>query len=58
MTMMPIYKICARCKRRYSWNPDVGKMWCPYCGPLGTLGGGDIPWKKKKELEKMRQRKK
>lgn len=46
MTMVPMYKKCPRCKRRYSWNPDVGRMWCPYCGPLGQPGWGDFPWKK------------
>lgn len=46
MTMVQMYKKCSRCKRRYSWNPDVGKMWCPYCGQLGEAGWGDIPWKK------------
>lgn len=46
MTMVPMYKICPRCKRRYYWNPDVGKMWCPHCSSFGQLGWGDIPWKK------------
>jgi hypothetical protein len=27
-------KVCPRCHRSYSWNPDVGKMFCPYC--MGT----------------------
>lgn len=31
MTYMPQYKICSKCKRRYSWNPDVGNLCCPYC---------------------------
>lgn len=47
MTMIPMYKTCPRCKRKYSWNLDVGKMWCPNCGSLGMLGTGDIPWRKK-----------
>lgn len=46
MTMMPIYKICPKCKRKYSWNPDAGQMWCPYCGPLSIPGTGDIPWRR------------
>lgn len=47
MTIVPMYKICPRCKRRYAWNPDIGRMWCPYCGPGSTLGAGDIPWVRK-----------
>ena len=40
MSMMPMYKICPRCKRRYSWNPDVGKMSCPYCRGSGKSDMG------------------
>ena len=46
MTMVPMYKKCPKCKRRYSWNPDVGKMCCPYCRPFGVPGAGDIPLNK------------
>ena len=31
MTMVPIWKICPKCKKKYDWNPDVGRMTCPYC---------------------------
>ena len=31
MTIMPQWKICPRCHKRYDWNPDVGVMGCPYC---------------------------
>lgn len=31
MTMMPIWKTCPRCHRKYDWNPDVGVRTCPYC---------------------------
>ena len=41
MTIVPMYKKCPKCKKSYSWNPDVGKMWCPNCGPLGFPRGGD-----------------
>ena len=41
-----MYKKCPKCKRRYSWNPDVGKMCCPYCRPFGVPGAGDIPLNK------------
>lgn len=56
MTMVPMYKTCSRCKRKYSWNPDVGKMWCPYCGPLGMPDTGDIPWRKIKDAIKGRKK--
>ena len=42
MTIRPEYRICPKCKRRYSWNPDVGKMWCPSCGPSLMKEGGKI----------------
>ena len=32
MTIVPIVKRCSKCKRKYTWNPDSGKMWCPNCG--------------------------
>jgi len=35
MSMVPEKRICPRCKRAYSWNPDVGRMFCPHCGGLG-----------------------
>lgn len=38
MTIKPIYKTCPICLRKYSWNPDIGQMWCPYCGKKGILG--------------------
>lgn len=36
MTIMPMFKICPKCKRKYSWNPDAGNMWCPHCGLLSV----------------------
>ena len=45
MTIVPMFKKCPRCKRRYSWNPDVGKMRCPYCGCLSGIDGEDMLWK-------------
>lgn len=35
MTIMPTWKICPICHKRYQWNPDVGKMYCPYCHGSG-----------------------
>ncbi len=52
MTMVPIYKKCSRCKRRYSWNPDVGKMRCPYCKSFGQPGLEEFPWKKINDIFK------
>ena len=57
MTMVPLYKKCPRCKRSYSWNPDVGRMWCPYCGPLGKPGWGDFLWKKMEDILKGKKNK-
>ncbi len=31
MSLRPLYKKCPVCKMVYSWNPDVGQMFCPYC---------------------------
>ncbi|MGN0438460.1 MAG: hypothetical protein ACI4F4_08070 [Lachnospiraceae bacterium] len=50
MTMVPMFKTCSKCKRKYAWNPDVGKMWCPYCGPISMPGLGDLPRKKKNNI--------
>ena len=58
MTMVSMFKKCQRCKRRYSWNPDVGQMWCPHCGPLGGVGWGDSPWKKTGDILKTKKNKK
>lgn len=32
MSIREVRKLCPKCKRMYSWNPDAGRMWCPYCG--------------------------
>lgn len=40
MTMMPMYKTCPKCHKKYSWNPDVGKMFCPHCGGMGKTPKG------------------
>lgn len=31
MTLIPMYKVCPFCRRRYSWNPDAMQIRCPYC---------------------------
>ena len=42
MTIIPMFKMCPKCKKKYSWNPDVGKINCPRCGYLGLPGAGNI----------------
>lgn len=49
MTMMPMYKKCPVCKRKYSWNPDVGKMFCPYCASHSEMGRPKPAGKKSEE---------
>lgn len=39
MTMMVAYKVCPKCKKRYSWNPDVGRISCPNCSSLSLERG-------------------
>ena len=34
MSLVPVYRICPKCKRIYSFNPDVGRLYCPTCGPI------------------------
>ena len=34
MSMAPIWKVCPMCNKKYSWNPDVGKLVCPHCSKL------------------------
>ena len=31
MSFVPEWRICPKCKRKYSWDPDVGNFRCPYC---------------------------
>ena len=35
--MKTIIKRCSKCKEVYFWNPDVGEVFCPYCGPKVCL---------------------
>ncbi|MCR5587621.1 MAG: hydrogenase maturation nickel metallochaperone HypA [Lachnospiraceae bacterium] len=34
MTLVPEYRRCKNCGKRFSFNPDVGNIMCPYCGSL------------------------
>ena len=38
MTMVPMWKTCSKCHKKYDWNPDVGRFACPYCRGLGKPG--------------------
>ena len=49
MTIRPMYKTCTKCKLTYSWNPSVGRMWCPNCGTLGIFGKRGDAGKGKKD---------
>ena len=35
MTIIAEWRTCPRCHKKYSWNPDVGKIMCPYCIEAG-----------------------
>lgn len=41
MTIVPDFKKCPVCHKRYSWNPDVGRFFCPYCGGIGLKTAKD-----------------
>lgn len=33
MSLLPMHKKCRKCKKKYSFDPDVGRgLVCPYCG--------------------------
>jgi len=40
MTMMPMWKTCPKCHKKYDWNPDVGNITCPNCHGLGNVKSG------------------
>ncbi|MDO4987638.1 MAG: hypothetical protein Q4E17_01205 [Synergistes sp.] len=40
MTIVPIWRRCPKCHRRYSWNPDVGHFNCPFCYGMENLDEG------------------
>ena len=49
MTLISMYKRCPRCKKKYSWNPDTGKIMCPHCGILSLIGTKILPIGRNKE---------
>ena len=34
MTIVPEYRRCKNCGKKFSFNPDVGNFICPYCGSI------------------------
>jgi hypothetical protein len=38
MTLIPERRKCSVCGKIYSWNPDVGKICCPYCRGIKIEG--------------------
>lgn len=60
MTLIPMWKKCPKCHRMYSWNPDVGNLFCPDCG-LFSLPGNGLPGRsgngrKEKDKDKIKDR--
>ncbi|MBO4415367.1 MAG: hypothetical protein J5824_05230 [Lachnospiraceae bacterium] len=35
MSIVPMWKRCPKCHKKYSFNPDVGQLGCPNCGRIG-----------------------
>ena len=50
MTIIMKLKKCPICKRKYPWNPDVGRTWCPHCGPLSMVEPEKKSKKKLKDI--------
>lgn len=42
MTLLPMWKKCPKCHKKYDWNPDVGRFFCPYCYGLGKQKKFDL----------------
>lgn len=38
MSLLPMMVKCPKCGKKFSYNPDVGKMMCPKCGAIYTPG--------------------
>lgn len=37
MSLSPEKRQCSQCGKKYSWNPDVGKINCPHCGGISGI---------------------
>ncbi len=57
MTIIPMQKKCPKCHKNYDFNPDVGKVTCPYCQGLGKPSGGVMGkgFDKKKDSSKKKK---
>ena len=58
MTMLPMYKVCGKCGRRFRYNPGVGDMGviCPYCKiPADISAKGSLLSEIRKLLNKIRE---
>lgn len=51
MSVLPIKRKCQGCGKSFKFNPDVGKIGCPYCGTLFGVKTGDLT-----EFEKRREK--
>ena len=52
MTIVRMTKKCPKCKKEYTYNPDVGKgFFCPHCGGLGLSLEQEKPSDRKKIRE-------
>ena len=52
MTLVRMTKKCPKCRKTYTYNPDVGKgFFCPHCGGLGLSPEQEKP----KGQEKIRE---
>jgi len=45
MSLLPDWRICPHCHKKFSFNPDVGKFNCPHCGHPVLGGKADISLK-------------
>lgn len=52
MSLLPDWRICPHCHKKYSFNPDVGKFNCPHCGHPALGGKADISLKIQDPFEK------
>jgi hypothetical protein len=48
VTIISQWVICPKCKKKYSWNLDVGRIRCPSCGTITAPFGKRIARRKRK----------
>jgi uncharacterized Zn finger protein (UPF0148 family) len=37
MSLRMMLRVCPKCHKTYSFNPDTGELFCPYCMGTGLL---------------------